>query len=249
MTGPADGGGARPEAIFFDLDDTLIFSHGRPRETWMATLRGFEGRFGDRTAVELGEVMMASARWFWSDPARHREGRLDLGQARQTIVGRALAELGLADEALRDAIGEAFEARRWQEMHLLPGSHEAIDALADQGIRLALVTNGASAPQRAKIERFALTERFEHIQIEGEFGLGKPEPAVYRHLLERFGVRPEAAWMVGDNLEWEVHAPRRLGIRGIWCNSTGRPHPPASEVHPDDIVANVTEVVRLIEVG
>ena len=54
---------------------------------------------------------------------------------------------------------------------------------------LALVTNGAAETQRAKIERFELAHRFHHIQIEGEFGQGKPELAVYRHALERLGCR------------------------------------------------------------
>jgi putative hydrolase of the HAD superfamily len=29
------------------------------------------------------------------------------------------------------------------------------------------------------------------------------------------GVGPEETWMVGDNLEWEIVAPQRLGIYAI----------------------------------
>jgi putative hydrolase of the HAD superfamily len=83
------------------------------------------------------------------------------------------------------------------------------------GIKLALVTNGAAAPQRAKIARFELEPLFDAIVVEGEFGRGKPEPAVYAHALSSLGVAAADAWMVGDNLEWDVATPRRLGMRGI----------------------------------
>ena len=103
---------------------------------------------------------------------------------------------------------------------------------ATRGVRLALVTNGAGETQRAKIERFDLGHRFHHIQIEGEFGQGKPELAVYRHALERLGCDACDAWMVGDNYEWEVVAPQKLGMCGIWydpfeCRHAGACHRPA----------------------
>ena len=52
---------------------------------------------------------------------------------------------------------------------------------------LAMITNGASATQRAKIERFHLAPYFDHILIEGELGFGKPEP---RGLPEGYGRPP-----------------------------------------------------------
>jgi putative hydrolase of the HAD superfamily len=46
----------------------------------------------------------------------------------------------------------------------LPDAHNVFDALRARGTRLALVTNGASEAQRAKIDRFDLASRFDHIQ-------------------------------------------------------------------------------------
>jgi putative hydrolase of the HAD superfamily len=56
-----------------------------------------------------------------------------------------------------------------------PDAHNVIDALRARGTRLALVTNGASEAQRAKIDRFDLANRFDHFQIEGEHEFGKPD--------------------------------------------------------------------------
>ncbi len=106
-------------------------------------------------------------------------------------------------------------------MFVFPGAHEAIDALKAYGVKLALVTNGAAGPQRAKVERFALTHRFDHIQIEGEHGFGKPDERAYLHAMQALGVTAAETWMIGDNLEWEVEAPQRLGIYAIWIDAHG----------------------------
>ena len=87
---------------------------------------------------------------------------------------------------------------------------------------LALVTNGGAEGQRAKIERFSIAPLFNHIQIEGEHEFGKPDERAYLHAMNALGVEPHETWMVGDNLEWEVAAPQRLGIFAIWQRRTYR---------------------------
>src|SRR3546814_8681335 len=36
-------------------------------------------------AMRAAELIHAASRWFWSDPVRHREGRLDIRRARHGI--------------------------------------------------------------------------------------------------------------------------------------------------------------------
>nr|QQZ52071.1 HAD family hydrolase [Phenylobacterium glaciei] len=59
------------------------------------------------------------------------------------------------------------------------------------------------------------------MQIEGEAGFGKPEEQAYLHAMAALGVKPHETWMVGDNLEWEVAGPQRLGIYAIWHDHLG----------------------------
>jgi putative hydrolase of the HAD superfamily len=124
-----------------------------------------------------------------------------------------------------------------------PGACETVDALKRRGVRLALVTNGPGPQQRSKVKRFELAHRFDHIQIEGEHGFGKPEERAYLHAMQALGVRPDETWMVGDNLEWEVAAPQRLGITGIWHDVLGEGLPPGSAVRPDRIIRSLTELL------
>ena len=237
---------APPKAIFFDLDDTLIFCNGLPEQAWQVVLAGFAGRIAHCGVAEIRDAVMAASRWFWSDPARHRTGRLDVLAARRTIIGHAFAALDIDDDGLADALACEFSAHRKREMRLHPGVHETLDALAGRGLKLALMTNGAGAPQREKIERFDLGHRFDHILIEGEFGAGKPEPRVYEFLMDLFDVGAHETWVVGDNLEWEVAAPQRLGIRGIWCNPLGAPLPADEGIQPDHVIGGVPELLALL---
>ena len=115
---------------------------------------------------------------------------------------------------------------------------------AQAGVKLALVTNGASATQRDKITRFDLAHRFDHIQIEGEFGQGKPELAVYRHALEKIGCEACDAWMVGDNYEWEVVAPQKLGMCGIWYDPFEAGVPATATAKPTRVIKRLAELVE-----
>ena len=128
-------------------------------------------------------------------------------------------------------------------MFVFPGAHEAIDELKAMGVKLALVTNGAADTQRAKVERFALAHRFDHVQIEGEHGFGKPDERAYLHAMQALGVTAPDTWMIGDNLEWEVEAPQRLGIYAIWMDVHGDGLPEGSNVKPDRIIRSLTELV------
>lgn len=238
---------ALPRAILFDLDDTLIRAYAQPEEAWTRLLNVFAAHLDahDPAAIErVRAAVMEEARAFWSDSAAAAKWRLDIPGARRLSVRRGLARLGRADDALADRIADSFTELRRQEYRLYPDAHATVDALRDAGVRLALVTNGAAATQRAKIERFELAHRFHHIQIEGEFGQGKPELAVYRHALERLGVDASDAWMVGDNYEWEVVAPQALGMHGIWYDPFEAGVPTQATAKPSRIIKRLSELVE-----
>ena len=236
-----------PRAILFDLDDTLIRAYAQPEEAWRRLLGLFAEHLDARDAESIERVrraVMEEARAFWSDAAAAAKWRLDIAGARRLSVRRGLARLGKADDALADRIADAFTEMRRSEYRLYPDAHPTVDALREAGVRLALVTNGASVVQRDKIMRFELAHRFDHIQIEGEFGQGKPELAVYRHALERLGVDASDAWMVGDNYEWEVVAPQRLGMSGIWYDPFDVGVPLHATAQPTRVIKRLAQLVE-----
>ena len=91
---------------------------------------------------------------------------------------------------------------------------------------------------------FALEPRFVHIQIEGEHGFGKPEERAYSHAMEVLGVGPHPTLMVGDNLEWEIVAPQRLGIYAIWHDGYEIGLPYDSPNRLDRIIRRLSELLE-----
>jgi putative hydrolase of the HAD superfamily len=237
-----------PRAILFDLDETILQVAGGAEAAWRAVATEFSAELGPLSPAELADAVVAFSRIFWEDAGRHRHWRMRLAEARREVVSQVLGQLAAAgrpvppaDVAMR--IADRFSAYRDEQLCLFPDAHAVIDAFKARGVLLALITNGAAELQRAKIVRFELTHRFDHIQIEGEHEFGKPDEQAYRHALKTLGVEARDTWMVGDNLEWEVVAPQRLGIHAIWFDGTGKGLPEGTTVKPDRIIRRLTELL------
>ena len=235
-----------PKGILFDLDDTILSAYGRPDVAWGKVADEFSARIAPIAPAELAARITVEARAFWDDAARHKEWRAKLDDARREIVARAFAKIGSPAASTRElehAIADRFTRLRDEEMAVFPGAYETLDDLKTRGVRLALITNGAGDAQRGKIARFALEHRFDHIQIEGEHGFGKPEERAYLHALGALSLDARDVWMVGDNLEWEVAAPQRLGIFAIWHDAYGQGLPAGGTIKPDRIIKRLPELL------
>ena len=237
----------KPRAVLLDLDDTILDDSSLVHESWREACAGHADRLAPLDTVSVVDEIRKMSKWFWDDPDRHREGRLQLDAARREVVRLALGNLGIDDDDLARCIGDAYGHRRDIGMEPLPDAIDTVRWLRDSGRRLALLTNGAGEAQRRKIVRFALTDLFDAILVEGEVGFGKPDERVYERALSVLDVKPSDAWMVGDNLEWDVAAPQRLGLAGIWIDARGRGLPQHSSVRPDHIIRSLSELRSLIE--
>jgi len=237
-----------PRAILFDLDDTLLVAFGPAQSQWRRTIAAFADRLGPIEAQAVAAAIQDASTELWADPARHKYWRHRIDEARRKIVASAFAELAACGhpvpaQAVGDAMADAYNALHDAELAMFPDAHETLDRLKELEVKLALITNGAAGPQRAKVVRFALEHRFDHIQIEGEHGFGKPEERAYTHAMEVLGVGPHETWMVGDNLEWEVVGPQRLGIHAIWHDGYGAGLPPGCPIKPDRIIRRISELL------
>lgn len=233
-----------PKAALLDLDDTILNDSGNVEECWREACLAYREELGSIDPEALYGVVEGTRDWFWADPERHREGRLDLQVARREIVRLSLARFDIEAPLLVDKIATRYASQRDFGIQLFEGAVETVRWLRHSGCRLALLTNGNGLAQREKITRFRLAELFDLILVEGELGYGKPDARVYRLALDRLDVPPERAWMVGDNLEWDVAAPQRLGIFGIWIDVRGTGLPPGCAVRPDRILRRLFELME-----
>jgi putative hydrolase of the HAD superfamily len=236
-----------PQAILFDLDDTLISYNHASKSAWEQICRSFvTNNQVPFDAETLLETVNKEKNWYWSDPERHRTGRLNINQARRDIVKTALTDLQFHDDVMITAMADSVSKLQKELICLFPESIRTLEQLKSAGVRMALITNGMTENQRPKIKRFDLTRFFEFCLIEEEVGFGKPDLRVFQLALQKLQLKPDQVWMVGDNLVWDVEAPQKIGIYSVWNDYKGGGLPQDSQIRPDRIIGNISEL--LIEV-
>lgn len=227
---------ARPKAIILDLDDTILDS-GDPDVSWRRICAEFASNFGV-TPERFFDALIEARDGFWNDDRRAREGRLDLVAARRAIFARALSALAVPtpEAALVDAMARRYTVLRDEAVTPFRGALAALERLRGSGVRLALLTNGSTEKQWGKIRQFGLTGFFDHIQVEGDLGFGKPDARAFRYALAALDVRPDEAWMVGDNLLADIEGAQRAGIFAVWIDAHGSGLDAGDGVTPDRVV-------------
>jgi 2-haloacid dehalogenase len=104
----------------------------------------------------------------------------------------------------------------------VPGVPELVAALDARGVPLFAITNFSAdfwPPFRAREDSFF--SRFRDIVVSGEEKLLKPDPALYRLALRRFGLEPGEALFVDDRGA-NVEGARAVGMHAhLFTDATG----------------------------
>ena len=238
----------KPKAILFDLDDTISSFDSVCAPAWEKCCGDFVQKY--RTAFDRDELLGSirhTQSWYWADPARHKKGRENLKEARREVVRFSLETLGIMKEDMAIELADHYTQMQDSMLSLLPGSKEALDMLKDMKIRMAVVTNGASAVQREKLERFGITEYFEKIIIDAEVGYSKPDKEIFQYAINQLELEPGDVWMVGDNLIWDIYGAQQLGIFTVWNDYRKKGLPDSPQATPDITVNSIYEMAKIIQ--
>ncbi|WGF89415.1 HAD family hydrolase [Marinivivus vitaminiproducens] len=134
-------------------------------------------------------------------------------QDRGRGFAEAIAELQREHPAQADRIALYFD--RWPDMlaGTIPGTVRVLEELKGRGVPLHAITNWSHETiHHAKA--FPFMAAFGTVVVSGEERVAKPEPAIYRLLLERIG-RPADACVFIDDVEHNVDGARAVGMTGI----------------------------------
>lgn len=104
---------------------------------------------------------------------------------------------------------------RWQETLLGPieGSVALLAELKARGVRLLALTNWSHETFPIARQLYPFLQWFEGIVVSGEERMVKPDPRIYRCLLQRYAVDPATALYIDDSAR-NVAAAQALGMRG-----------------------------------
>ena len=192
-----DAAPRRRSVVVFDVGGVLL--QWDPRHLYRKLFAG------DDAAMEhfLGNVCTEE----WNE-------RQDAGRT----FADAAAEL-LPAHADKAHLIHAF-GRRFDEM--IPGAiEETVDILRElkrAGVPLYAVTNWSAETFPSAQNRFDFLAEFDGIVVSGEEGVIKPDPRIFRILLDRYGIPAHAAVFIDDNPA-NAEAATNLGIHGIHFRS------------------------------
>ncbi len=242
-----------PPVLLLDLDDTIVAFSQNPRDFWREACEAHAGRLGELGEPEkvvlealLHAIKEVSAPRFWADPKRAAQGRLNLIWSRREVVKRAFEHLGVGGRSpeVEVAIADHFSRTKAAAVHPFPGAVEALREFHRRGMRLALVSNGGGPDQRAKLNRYDLTGFFQAIVIEGEWGVGKPDPSGFLEALRQLEATPSQAWMVGDNLVADIQGAQAVGIKAVWIDHRGKGLPADHPIRPDRTIRHLAQLLE-----
>ncbi|WP_338469308.1 HAD family hydrolase [Niallia sp. XMNu-256] len=256
------------QAIFFDLDDTLLWDQRSVKEAFTSTCLIASEKY-QIDPERLEESVREEARklyssyetypftqmiginpfeglWgnFLDDHDEFRKMKEIVPQYRKDAWTNGLKACGIDDKEYGAFLAEKFPEQRRKKPFVYEDSFQVLDELKGN-YKLLLLTNGSPDLQNTKLTITPeLVPYFDEIVISGAFGRGKPDASIFEHALSLFNIEKEHVIMVGDNLMTDILGAKRAGIKSVWIN---RHNQSTNEVVPDYEISSLSELLDLLK--
>ena len=224
-----------PRAVVFDLDDTL-WPVGPAIVRAEHAMRDF---LAERYPRVLELHTLESMRDLRARmAAEHPAMRHDFTWLRTRALLEHAREAGYPEAMAHEAFEVFYSARNRVELYddVLP----ALERLSAR-YRLFAVSNG-----NADLVAVGIAGWFEAALAAREAGCLKPDPRIFRLLLDRAGLGPDDALHVGDDPLADVEGARRAGLDAVWVNRRGDPWPDGL-APPARAVRSLAELASLLD--
>ena len=224
----------RVRAICFDLDNTLW-------DVWPVILRAEQAMYDflaqryPRVVASMTVEMMRSARE--QTAAAYPQMRHDFTFLRKQTLRDHAREFGYAEAMAEEAFDAFISARNEVELYedVLP----ALEQLRGR-YRLFTASNG-----NADLGKIGLAHFFERTIAARHVGALKPDPAIFRKVIEDTDLQAHEVVYVGDDPHLDVEGARRAGMQAIWVDRQGLQWP--AEIEPAaHTVRSLAELVPLL---
>jgi putative hydrolase of the HAD superfamily len=181
------------DAIFFDIDDTLfstsVFAEKARRSAVEAMIAAGLRAERDVAMRELNEVIAE----FSSNYGGHFDKVLDrLGPESTADHNRAVVvAAGVA----------AYHETKWRELKVYDDVYEVLKWLAGTRLVRGIISAGITIKQAEKLVRLGVLGFLtpSAIFFTDQVGFSKPNPKLYRRVLQRLSLQPARCLYVGDN--------------------------------------------------
>ncbi|RNF40243.1 HAD family hydrolase [Planococcus salinus] len=255
------------KAIFFDLDDTLlwdkksVFTAFQKTCDYAALKSGADCSTLETAVRKEAQKLYASYDTFeftkmiginpfeglWGTFDDKGEGFQNMKKIvpeyRRQAWTMGLRQIGIDNPELGQELADYFPIARKESPHVYEESFQVLDELKEN-YQLLLLTNGSPGLQHTKLTITPeISPYFDHIVISGDFGKGKPDPGIFKHALAKFDLEAEEVLMVGDNLLTDIIGAENAGIRSVWVNREQKaPHESIKATYE---IHNLTELLPI----
>lgn len=200
---------AKLKTIFFDIGNTLLFP---TRSTILASL----DKRGLMPTLEQWHAIERATKKEFDDIMQHG-GPVDHGFWFMFYT-QLLAENGIQDDSIRDALVEATRSSaNWCDIR--PGTRKALDRIGRR-YPLAVISN-ADGKIAALLARCGIADCFASITDSGVVGCEKPDAAIFRAALRAMNADPEHSLYVGDVYSVDYLGATRAGMQAVLFDVSG----------------------------
>ena len=222
---------------FFDLDRTLwdfeINSHSTLKELF--SIFNLKAK-GVKKSDDFIRIYKEHNEKLWGLYRVKKISQIDLRRER---FQRTLADFGIHDFALAEAIGEQYISICPKKSQLFPHSTEVLEYLSKK-YKLHIITNGFHKVQHVKLKYANLTKYFNVIITSEKVGVMKPNPKIFEFALETANAKSSESVYIGDDLEVDILGCQNCGMDGIYFN-------PKREKHAEKITFEINCLNQLKE--
>ncbi|MDD6252918.1 MAG: HAD family hydrolase [Candidatus Cryptobacteroides sp.] len=185
----------------------IIFDFGAVLVDWNPH-HVFDSYFGDRDKAEWFITHICDSKW---------NAQMDCGKP----FAQGVAELAAVHPEWKKEIELYW--RNWKGMMggPIPGMLELVRELKDSGLKIYGLTNWSAETFYTIVDEYPVFSLLDGKVVSGEEKLIKPDPAIYRLLLDRYSLDPSESIFVDDNPA-NVETASTLGIKGIRFISAGQ---------------------------
>jgi 2-haloalkanoic acid dehalogenase type II len=124
------------------------------------------------------------------------------------------------DREILDELHDNF--RYHHRTDFFPCVEDVLKGLTER-YKVALLSNTMSDQPKILLAESGFDRYFDLIICSRDLGLRKPNPKIFKYVLERLEVKPDEAVHVGDSVEADMIGARDSDITGVWIKTPDQP--------------------------
>jgi FMN phosphatase YigB (HAD superfamily) len=235
------------KAICFDLDETLLDDNTSYELSVQRVASDLAHAYPEFDFKDLLGAYRELSQAYWLEVADAVMGGAISGEdVRLESWRRALSHCGCDQPDLAREALDVYSRHRLATYTLFDDAVTVLEMLP-RALKLAIVTNGSSFPQREKVESTGLSSRVDAVVVSGEVGAAKPDAAIFRRALALLEVDPQDAIHVGVNLVSDVAGALATGLKAaVWLNRHGAARRPGLPL-PTHEISSLLELPDIVK--